>query len=181
MNSDDLLNKRVMHIDTSCKLYENKTTGISYKIVESGEHGGLALSMRLKKELRRDIHIEEDYARIYAICIYYLIKDKLPLFDLLVICGDENFIYVKQYLELLFSENKEYSIKKIISIGELREITGKRKLKSYADNSARSYRKRALKSPSRQQEGVEIHPIKINYKSIKEKWEEVAGKINKKV
>jgi len=109
MDPEELKNKKVMHVDTSCKLYENKNTGISFKIVGSNEHGGLALSKKLKKELKRDLHIEEDYPRIYSICIYYLIKERLDAFDILVICGDENFVYVKKYLDLLFCDEKKYS------------------------------------------------------------------------
>jgi hypothetical protein len=168
--------EKVMHIDTSCKLYENKNTGISYKIVHSNEHRGLVLSKKLKKELRKNLAADKDYARVYAICIYYLIFDKLDIFDVLVICGDEKFALVKKYLNLLFKSNSEYLSKKVISIAELRKISGDEKLKSYADNSARAYRRRALKSLRRQQEGQSIVPIRINFKLIKNKWEEL-GKI----
>ena len=52
MNLKDLDDKKVMHIDTSCKLHERKRTGISFKILKSNIHKGLALSYKLKKELR---------------------------------------------------------------------------------------------------------------------------------
>ncbi|MBU3913358.1 MAG: hypothetical protein KKE50_04655 [Nanoarchaeota archaeon] len=179
MNTEELKNKKVMHVDTSCKLYENKNTGISFKIVGSNMHGGIVLSKKLKKELKRDLHIEEDYPRIYSIAIYYLIKERLDDFEVLVICGDENFTYVKRYLDLLFCNKKIYSTKKVISMGELREMTGKKKLKSYADNSARSYRKRGLKSLIRQQEGKELNLVKISYKLIRDKWEEINNILRK--
>lgn len=170
-----------MHIDTSIKLHERKDTGISYKIVKTNEHKGLCLSLKLKKELERDLEAKYDYARVYAICIYFLIKDDLDLFDVLVICGDENYTEVKEYLNILFSENKKYFEKKVISVYELRAITGNKKLKSYADNISNSYRKRALKSKVRQQKGIELNPIRVNYKMICEKWEEIQDKIDKKV
>ena len=128
---DILDGKRVMHIDTSCKLYENRDTGIAYRIIGTNNHRGLGLSIDLKRQLDRDFKANKDYARLYAICIYYLIHEDLNLFDVLVICGDENFNSVKRDLGLLFLESSDYFKKKIISIYELREITGKKKLKSY--------------------------------------------------
>ena len=176
MKLNDLNNKKIMHIDTSCKLYERKTTGIAYKTINSNLHKGLALSLRSKKELERDLKVNKDYARFYAICIYYLIKDKFDIFDILVICGDEKFSSVKKYLKLLFKDKKEYSKKEVISIGKLRKITGNEKLKSYADKMANSYRKRALKSKIRQQKGTPLNIIKVNYKMVKEKWLEINDK-----
>ena len=173
MELKEFNDKRVMHIDTSCKLYERKDTGIAYKIINSNAHKGVALSIKLKKELERDFKINEDYAKLYAICIYCLIKDDLNLFDVLVICGDEDFTATKLYLDLLLTHNLEYKHKRIISVYELRKITGKNKLKSYADNLSRSYRKRALKSRKRQQIGTLLNPIRINYRIIKEKIEEI--------
>lgn len=173
MDLKEIDNKRVMHIDTSCKLYERKDTAIAFKIVNSNFHKGLILNKKLKKELERDFKVNEDYAKLYAVCIYYLIKDNLDLFDILVICGDEDFTVTKLYLDLLFSHNLEYKNKKVISVYELREISGKKKLKSYADNVARSYRRRALKSLARRQKGIILNPLKINYKLIKEKIIEI--------
>ena len=177
MDQKEFDGKRVMHIDTSCKLHENRDTGIAYLILKTKIHKGLVLSKKLKRELKRDINADEDYARVYAICIYYLIKDDLKNFDVLVICGDENYISVKKYLDLLFEEVGEYSKKEIMSLYELRKLTGKKKLKSYADNVASSYRRRGLKCLARKQEGKEIYPIRTNYKSIKEKWFEIEEKM----
>lgn len=169
----------VMHVDTSSKLYERKDTGIAYKITKTNHHKGLGLSLKLKKELERDLNADQDYARIYAICIYYLIKDDLNLFETLIICGDEKFSLVKNYLNILFSNNKSYQKKKIVSLYKLRQITGNKKLKSYADNIANSYRKRALRSKERQQRGISLNLIKVNYKMICEKWKEIDEKIKK--
>lgn len=165
----------VMHMDTSSKLYERKDTGIAYKIIKTNHHQGLGLSLKLKKELERDLGY--DYARIYSICIYYLIEKNLDIFDTLVICEDEDYNKVEKYLRLLFSDNRKYKEKEVISLYKLREITGNRKLKSYADNVANSYRKRALKNIQRQQVGTPLNIIKISYKLIKDKWNEIEKKL----
>jgi len=168
--------KRYMHIDTSCKLHENKNTGIAYKTTDKEIHKGLVLSKKLKKELKRDLNADKDYGRIYAICIHYLIKDDLAIFDKLVICGDEDYKRTKKYLDGLFEGDKEYSKKEIMSLYELRKTTGKKKLKSYADNAARAYRRRGLKSFARRQKSVQLNVVEINYKRIKEKWMEIERK-----
>ena len=136
MISKDIENKRIMHIDTSIKFYQLGNTGIASKIVGSGQHKGVVVSNKLKRELDRDLTAGHDYARLYAICIYYLIKDNLDDFDILVICNDENFIYVKLYLDLLFNENRIYQSKDVTNISELRAITGNKKLRSFANNTA---------------------------------------------
>ena len=104
---DKYNNEKVMHVDTSSKLYEKNNTGIAYKVIKTNFHKGLGLSSKLKKELKRDLYIQYDYARLYAICIYYLIKDDYDLFETLIICGDEDFNSVRDYLELLFSDSKQ--------------------------------------------------------------------------
>lgn len=159
-----------MHIDTSCKLHENKNTGIAYKIVGSKKHMGLALKRTLKKELNNQLNLSENYAKMYAICIYLLVKDDFDLFDVLVICGDEPVPKVKKHLKKLFEKNSEYLTKDVISITELRKLTGNYKLRSYADGAARSYRRRALKNKARQQEGISLNAVKINYKIVEELW-----------
>lgn len=161
--------KRIMHIDTSSKLYEKSDTGIAFKITKTNENKGLCLSNRLKRDLDRDINADQDYPRIYSICIYFIIKEDLDKFDILVICGDEDFTYVKQYLDLLMQDNKEYLQKKIISISELKKLTGNRKISSYAHGAANSYRKRAL-YPWKRNKGIPLTLIDINYDLIVEKW-----------
>lgn len=170
MNLEDLNKKRVMHVDTSCKLHENRNTGIAYKIVSSKKHKGLALKRTLKKELDKKLKISKDYSKVYALCIYLLVKDNLNLFDVLVICGDEPVPKVKKHLGRFFEKDSEYFNKKVMSITELRELTGNNKLRSYADGVARSYRRRALKNKARQQEGISLNPIRINYKIVEELW-----------
>ena len=106
---DILDGKRVMHIDTSCKLYENKDTGIAYKIAGTNAHKGLVLSKKLKKELKRThFNINKNYAKLYAICIYYLIMNDLKEFDILIVCADEDFKNVKDYLNLLCPKLKPH-------------------------------------------------------------------------
>ncbi len=176
---DNFQRDGVMHIDTSVKLHKQKDTGIAYKIIESNKHKGLAIQRKLKKELKRDLNVQEDYARLYAISIFLLIKDDLELFDTLVICGDECIVYVKEYLALLFDENSDFFNKKVMSISELRKITGNEKLRSYADGLAKSYRKRALRCLARQQEGIELNPVRIDYKLIVSLWKKIDAKIKK--
>lgn len=170
-------NKRVMHIDTSQKLHERRDTGIAYKIIKTKEHKGLGLSLRLKKEIEKQLDADYDYARIYAICIYFLIKDDLDLFDELIICGDEDFTSVKEYLSLLFLESNKYRYKSIKSIFQLRMETGNKNIRSYADDMAYSYMRRALKSIVRRQKGISLNVVRVNYKMISDKWEEIEKKM----
>ncbi|HNZ52077.1 MAG: hypothetical protein BWY36_00427 [Candidatus Diapherotrites archaeon ADurb.Bin253] len=169
--------KRVMHIDTSHKLYEKHVTGIAYKIVKTKEHRGTALSPKLKKELEKKLDANYDRARIYAIVIYFLIKDKLNLFDDLIICNDEDFQSVKEYLYLLFQGDSDYLKKNVKSISELRVETGDKNLRSYADDIAYSYMKRALRSIARRQKGIPLNVLKITFDMFKEKWMEIERKI----
>jgi len=170
--------KREMHIDTSSRLYENKDTGIAYKIIQSNGHKGLVLSKNLKKELEKNLRINKDYARVYAICIYYLIKEDLDKFDILVVCSDEKYYHVKRYLDLLFEGSGEYSKKYIMSINKLREIMENVGLESYAHKISNSYRKRGLKSIVRKQKGIFLNVVEINYNKIKDKWFEIEEKLN---
>lgn len=176
MNIEEINGKKIMHIDTSCKLYEKKHTAIAYNTIRENKHKGCILKSKLKRELEKDLSADYDYARIYAICIYYLIKKDLDEFNILVICGDEHFPAVKGYLENLFFENEGYPEKEIISISELRTITGNSKLRSYADNRANSYRKRGAKPLYRRQKGVSLNMVDINYKMICKKWMEIENK-----
>ena len=165
--------KRIMHIDTSGKLYEKRDTGIAFKILGTGEHKGLCLTNKLKRSLDIEINADEDYARLYSICIQNLIKEDLNNFDVLVICGDEHFVYVKLYLDSLFFGNKKYEEKQIISIGELRELTGNPKLTSMADGLANAYRKRASKGLWRQQKGISLNIVLLNFEQIVTQWKKL--------
>ena len=93
----------------------------------------------------------------------------------MVVCNDECFLYVKEYLNLLIREipNKI----KIISITELKEKLGKN-VKSLADNFAKHYRKRALK-PNKWNNGKRLNVCKITTDMIIEKWEEIDKKLNR--
>ncbi len=168
---------RTMHIDTSRRFYQIGDSAIAFKVIPTQEHKGMILSNNLKKELKRDLHCEEDYERMYAICIYYLIKDNLDLFENLVICNDEKYVSVKSYLDLLFRDNSDYLKKNITCLNELRRISGDLKLKSYADNIANIYRKKGLKSEFRKQRGVRLEIVEINYRKVKDKWEEIDKEI----
>lgn len=170
---------RTMHIDTSVKLHKNKVTGIAYKIIGSNLHKGLALKRSLKRDLKKHLQVHYNFSRLYAICIYFLIKDSLHLFDTLIICEDECVCEVKLYLDILFSHNSDYHTKKVLSLIELRDKIGDKKIRSYADGMASSYRKRSLKCLAKQQEGIKLNPIKINYKMIKDCWKEIDKKIKK--
>ena len=169
--------RKVMHIDTSHKLYERNDTGIAYKIIKTKEHKGTGISLKLKKELERKLGADYDRARIYAIVIYFLIKDSLNLFDDLIICGDEDYRSVKEYLYLLFQDNKIFNDKTIKSISELRLETGDKKLRSYADDISYSYMRRALKSIIRRQKGTPLNVVKITYEMFYEKWIEIEEKL----
>lgn len=179
MNLEDLNGKRVMHIDTSRRFRQIGDTGIAYKIIKTNEHKGLGVSNKLKRELDRDLNAGEDYARLYAICVYFLIKDDLDKFDILIICNDEPFLYVKEYLDLLFSENKEYFKKEISCISKLREITGDKNIRSYADNIAGIYKRKVFQKIQRQQRGVKLNIARVNYKIIVERWKEIDEKLKK--
>ena len=166
-------NGQTMHIDISKRFNQKGDSGIAFKIIPSKKHKGIVISNKLKKELIRGFKLDEDYAKLYAICIYYLIHDELDSFDNLVICNDEPYFKVKEYLDILFNNNKIYSSKFITSLSKLREISGDHKIRSYADNIANIYRKKALKPNRRQQKGVKLNLVEINYKKIKEKLEEL--------
>jgi len=166
---------RTMHIDVSRRFYQKGDSGMAFKIIPSNSHKGLALSNKLKNELKKDFNI--DYVKLHSICIYYLICDELDSFDNLVICNDEDYTYVKKYLDFLFSKNKKYSSKFITSLSKLREISGDPKIKSYADNIANTYRRKTLKPLRRRQKGISLNIVKINYQKVKKKLEEINKKI----
>ena len=60
---------------------------------------------------------------------------------------------------------------------KLREISGDSKIRSYADNIANIYRKKALKPLRRRQKGIPLNIVKINYQKIKNKLNEINKKI----
>ena len=69
----------IYHIDLSNKFWKDKTTGIACVEAESKWHIGCALGNRIKRYIERKLYKYEDRierAKLYAICIYYLTKDK---------------------------------------------------------------------------------------------------------
>ena len=173
MRAQNHFNGRTIHIDVSRRFYQKGDSGIAFRIIPSQIHGGGALSNKLKKELARDLQVDKNYELLHAICIYYLICNELDNFDNLVICNDELYSKVKNYLDFLFNGNSKYSSKLIISLSRLREISGDNKIRSYADNVANIYRKKGLKPLTRKQRGVKLNLIDLGYQRIRQKWEEV--------
>src|SRR3989344_1536072 len=93
------------HIDMSGRLYEKGNSGIACVGTKTKDHVGCAIKGRTKRLIEKNLcigKIHEDYARIYAICIYFIIKDRINNIDTLIICNDEDFNYVKEYLYILF-------------------------------------------------------------------------------
>ena len=171
MEPKNNLNGRTMHVDISRRLYQKGDSAVAFKIIPSKKHKGIVISNKLKKELKRDLKINENYPKLCAIYIYYLINKDLDLFDNLVICDDEIYSEVKKYLDLLFEKNKICSKKFITSLHKFREILGDQKIRSYADNMANIYRRKASKPLRRQQKGIPLNIIEVNYQKVKEKWE----------
>ncbi len=166
------------HIDLSGRFYEKGATGVACVNTKKSRHYGLAIKGRDKNTIKKKLFssdFKEEYARLYAICIYFLIKNNLSEIRDLVICNDECFLYVKEYL-LLLLRGIPHKIK-IISITELKEKLG-RNVKSLADNFAKHYRKRALK-PNRWNNGKKLNVCKITTNMITEKWEEIDKRLNK--
>ncbi|MDA3836219.1 MAG: hypothetical protein PF542_01215 [Nanoarchaeota archaeon] len=159
-------NKRVMHIDTSVRFFQRGATGIAFKIVGTGEHKGVVFMSKRKKELKLLFDLKNNYEKLYAICIYHLIKDSFDLFDTLVICNDEKYLKVRGWLDFFFEGNCDYGGKEIISISYLRKITGDKKIRSYADKVANIYRVKGVKSGVRRQRGVGLNMIDLDFNII---------------
>ena len=110
------------HIDMSGRFYEKGVTGISCVSSDTKNHNGCSLKGRTKRYLEKNLFtssIHEEYAKLYAICIYFLIKNKLENMNTLIICNDENFIYVKKisqstskHITQFYQYNKHYRIPK---------------------------------------------------------------------
>jgi hypothetical protein len=162
------------HVDMSGRIYKREIIGIALVGANTKINYGCALKRNFLEFIKKNLflgNIHEDSARLYAICIYLLIKNVEKNIRTLIICNDENFNVVKKVLNyLLGGFNFE-----IINITEFRRRLG-RKVGSLADNYAKIYRKRALKA-NRQIKGKKINVVKVTYKLIKKYWEE----INKKV
>ena len=161
-----------LHIDVSGSLHKSKKTGIACVSANNSFHIGLTISKRLKQELRRYLKVQNDYAQLYAISIYHLLsKVDLKSYRGLVICKDAPYDSVMIHLNRLFEGNQDYAKLVKYNIAELRSILGIPTYKSKADNRANSYRKRGL-THNRQDIGIPLCPIPINFISIKKCWKE---------
>lgn len=146
----------IVHVDLSKKFWERGHTGVAAINTDKKFHRGLALSPYLKKSLVKTTEFTD--AKLYAICIWSVIKDDLNSIDLLVICDDAPFRNVKAYIEHFVGDKSL----KMESISQHRQKLG-RKVKSLADGIAKSYRKRALK-PWRK--GRKLNVVRVTYKEI---------------
>mgnify|MGYP001565396630 CR=1 FL=1 len=165
------MEKEDFHIDMSGRIYENKNIGIALVGAKTKINFGCVIKRNLlkliKKELFKD-NIFKDSAKLYAICIYLLLKKIKDSINILIICNDEDFDIVKNVLfQLLKDANFE-----IINISEFRKRLG-RNIGSLADNYANIYRRKALK-PHKWSKGKEIKVIEIYYHIIKETWSKIS-------
>ena len=166
------MKKEDFHIDMSGRIYKRKTIGIACVGAESKRNNGCALKGNLIKFIQKNLctgDIKDEHAKLYAICIYFLIKEKIKEIETLIICNDEEFTYVKEYLMVLLEQDS--SRFKIISITDFRKQLGRR-VSSLADNFAEGYRKRALK-PTRRSNGKQLDIVEITYEMVKEQWEKL--------
>ncbi|MFA5887403.1 MAG: hypothetical protein WC852_01695 [Candidatus Nanoarchaeia archaeon] len=162
--------KEDCHVDLSIKFWKKSTTGIACLWMQSGEHTGCALSSHLKKSIVRHLMkggTGEERAKLYSICIYYLINDRLQSIGKLIVCNDENFYFVRKYLISMIGKCPF----PIISIIEYRKELG-RCIKSPADNFAAHYAKRGL-SETKQGIGIKLNLVKITFSKVSEKWNEL--------
>lgn len=168
-----MMDKNDFHVDMSGRIYENRTIGIALVEARTGINYGCALKGNLIKLIKKSLfkkNIFEDSARLYAICIYLLVKEVKDKINALIICNDEDFKVVKNVLsQLLFKYEFE-----IINISEFRRRLG-RNVGSIADNYAKIYRRRALK-PKRHSIGKQLNIVEVTFKIIKNLWSELNGK-----
>ncbi len=163
-----IMEKYDFHVDMSGRIYENRTIGIALVGTKTRINYGCALKGNLIKLIKKELfnkNIFEDSAKLYAICIYLLVKEVRDKINVLIICNDEDFNIVRKILERLLGN---YNFE-IINISEFRKRLG-RNVGSLADNYARAYRKKALK-PSKLLKGKKINVIKVTFTLIKQYWE----------
>lgn len=166
--------KEDYHIDLSNQFHSKKITGIASVGAITKSNNGCGLNRNLKNNIRNKLYnqnIHHESAKLYAICIYYLIKENTENIKRLIICNDEDFKIVKNFLLRLIKEGFKKIEFEIINITEYRKILG-RKVNSLADNYARSYAKRALKR-TRWNKGKKINVIKITYEMIDKMWKQL--------
>lgn len=159
------------HIDMSGRIYEKRTIGIACLGVNSRTHNGCALRGRLIKRISSELCTGEpkvEDAMLYAICIFFLIKNRLNDIKSLTICNDEDIEYVRRFLMKLLGGNPQFKIR---SISELRKILG-RDISSPADNFANRYRRRALQR-NKWDNGTHINVCELDFKMIEDKWKNI--------
>ena len=165
--------KEDYHIDMSGRIYKKKTVGIACVGAQTKTNNGCALKGNLIKFIQKNLcigSVYEEYAKLYAISIFLLVKGKVKDISTLIICNDEDFNYVKEYLLFLIQQEGD-SLLEIISIGDLKKKLG-RNVKSLADNFAKCYRKRAL-NKNKWENGKKLDVINIDYKTIEEYWKKL--------
>ncbi len=157
----------------SGKLRKEMTVGIACVGSKTKLHRGCVLRGNLIKFVGRhlgDMKIGPNRAKLYAICSYLLIKGRVTEIQRLVICNDEDFEYVRLYINQLLGKELTLIEPKfdIINITEFGRQLG-RNIKSPADNYANSYRKRG---PDRTKwdRGIKLNVVPINYELIKHYW-----------
>ena len=158
----------IFHVDMSGRIYEKRNIGIALVGMETKLHCGCALNGNLIKLVKKKLfknNIFEDSAKLYAICIFLLVKDIKSDIKTLIICNDEDFRIVGKVLSDLL---KDYQFE-IINISEFRKRLG-RNIGSLADNYANIYRRKALK-PKRLFKGKKLNVVEVNFKVIKQYWE----------
>jgi len=160
----------IFHVDMSGRIYEGRTIGIAIVGAKNKINYGCAIKGNLLKLIKKRLFkkdIFEDSAKLYAICIFLLVREIKEEVQTLIICNDEDFNIVEKVLDYLLDE---YSFE-IINITEFRKRLG-RNVGSLADNCANIYRKKALK-PTRWTKGKKLNIITINFKIIKKYWDEL--------
>jgi hypothetical protein len=158
------------HVDMSGRIYENRDIGIALVGVNTKLNYGCVLKIHLLKKIKQELfgkNCYNDSAKLYGVCIYFLVENVKELVNELIVCNDEDFRVVKKTLDFLIGD---YNFE-IINITEFRKRLG-RKVGPLADNYARIYRKRALKS-TRQNQGKKINVVNISFLRIKQYWEEL--------
>ncbi len=151
------------------KFYREKTVGIAWINNEKTLHKGLSMTGKLITKLISKNNANKNFARLYAICIFLIIKDNISMIRKMIICNDEEFSKVKKDLEDLIKMSGIYQKIEIKSITEYRAELGNRKISSPADNYAAAYRKRAHKKTAWKR-GIQLNPIEINYEILEELW-----------
>lgn len=162
--------KDSFHVDMSGRIYEGKTIGIALVGTETKVNYGCAIKGKMIKLIKKQLfknNIYKDAAKLYAICIFLLVKEIKDKINLLIICNDEDFSIVKKILTYLLNDCSF----EIINIVEFRRRLG-RNIGSFADNYANIYRRKALKL-NRHYKGREINVVEVNYKLVKQYWAEL--------